>query len=73
MKVAIALPGTERDDAADGVVRRNAHRHTVARYHLYSESAHPAAQLGEHFMAGVALNTVEPAGVHGYHRALHID
>jgi hypothetical protein len=58
------LSGAERDDATHRIVGRNAHSHTVPGDHLDSEAAHPAAQLGKHFVAGIALHTVESAGVH---------
>ena len=40
---------------------------------LDAEAAHSAAELGEHFVAGVALHAVEPAAVNRHHGALHID
>jgi hypothetical protein len=67
-----SLSGAERDDAPDRVVGRDAYGHTVARDDFDSEAAHPAAQLGEYFMAGVALDSIQTAGVHGDNGPLHI-
>ena len=68
-----ALPGAKRDDAADGIVGRDADSDAVARHHLDSEPPHPAAELRQHFVAGVALHSVETARVNGHHRSLHVD
>ena len=67
------LAGTERDDAPDGIVRGNADRHTISRDNLDAEAAHPAAQLGKHFVAGVALHAVKTAAVDRDHRPLHVN
>ena len=52
------LARPEGDDAPNGIVRRNADGHAISGNHLDSEAAHPAAELGEHFVAGIALHTV---------------
>src|SRR5207342_2410503 len=63
----------EGDDAADGIVGRNAHGHAVPGNHLDPEAAHPAAQLCEYFVALVALNAIETSAVDRHDRALHIN
>ena len=40
---------------------------------LDAEAAHPAAELGEHFVAGVALHAVKPAAVDRHDGALHVN
>src|SRR5206468_6702357 len=67
------LAGPEGDDAAHGIVGRNTYGHPIAWHHLDSEAAHPAAQLGEHLMAGITLHAVQPAAVHRHDSALHVD
>jgi hypothetical protein len=67
-----ALSGPESDDAADRVVRRYADGDSVTWNHFDSEAAHPAAQLCQHFMAGIALYAVQTAGVNRHHGSLHI-
>jgi len=68
-----SLTGTERDDAANRVVRGNPNRDAVAGNHFDAKAAHTAAQLGEHFMPGVALNSIKPSAVHRHYRSLHVD
>lgn len=68
----VCLTGPERDDAADRVVWGNPHRDSVARDYLDTEAAHPAAQLGQHFVAGITLHTVEAAAMDRHHRALNV-
>jgi len=67
------LAGSEGDDAPDRIVRRHADGHAISRNHLYAEAAHSAAELGEHFVAGVTLHAVKPAAVDCDYRALHVD
>ena len=67
------LAGAERDDAPDRIVRRNAYRYAIARNDFNTEAAHSAAELGQHFMAGVTLHAVKPSAMHGYDGALHVD
>ena len=67
------LSGSERDDAADRIVRRYTDRHAITRNNLDAEAAHAAAQLGEHFVARVTLHTIQAAGVNGDYGALHVD
>jgi hypothetical protein len=69
---AEALSRPERNDSADRVIRRDADGHTVARHHLDTEAAHPAAQLRQHFVSCVALDAIQPAGMNGHDRSLHI-
>jgi hypothetical protein len=67
-----ALACAEGDYAADRIVRRNPHRHAITRYDLDAEAAHTAAQLGEHFLAGIALHTIETAAVHCHDCSLNV-
>src|SRR4051794_27757725 len=71
MCVWLACP--EGDDAPDRIVRRDADGDAIPGNHFDAEAAHPAAQLGQHFMAGVALHTVEAPAVDCHDRALHVD
>src|SRR5687768_15040472 len=64
--------GAERDDAADRVVGGDTDRHAITGDNFDSETAHAAAQLGEHFVARITLHAVQPAGVHGDDGSLHI-
>src|SRR3954470_11571784 len=67
------LARPEGDDAADRIVRRDADGDAIPGNHFDAEAAHPAAELGQHFMAGVALHTVEAPAVDCHDRALHVD
>ena len=67
------LARPEGDDAADGIVRRNADGHAIPGNHFDAEAAHSTAELGQHFVAGVALHAIETAAVDRHHRALHVD
>ena len=67
------LAGPEGDDAADRIVRRNSHGHAIPRDHLDAKPPHSAAELGQHFMASVALHAIEPAAVHRDYGTLHVD
>lgn len=67
------LTSAECDDAANGIVGRNTDRHAVAWDYLDAEAAHPAAELGQHFMPGITLNTIETSAVHRHYRSLHVD
>ena len=67
------LSGAERDDAANGIVRRNADSDAIAGDDFDTEAAHPAAQLRENLMAGVALDAIQPARMDSDDGALHID
>lgn len=55
------LSGAERDDAADGIVGRDADGDAITRHDLDPEPAHPAAQLRENLMPRVALDAVQAA------------
>ncbi len=67
------LTGPEGDDAADRIVRRYADGHAIPRNHFDAEAAHSSAELGQHFVAGVALHSVKAATVDGNHGALHVN
>jgi hypothetical protein len=67
------LASAEGDDASDGVVGRHAHGDPIARDHLNAEAAHTAAQLGQHFVAGIHLHSIQTAAMHGDHGALDIN
>ena len=67
------LACAEGDDAPDRIVRRHADGHAISRNDLDAEAAHAAAELGEHFVAGVALHAVKTATVNRHHGALHVD
>jgi hypothetical protein len=67
------LASAEGDDAPDGVVRRDTDGDSISGYNLDSEATHSAAQLGQHFVARVALHTVQAAAMDRHDRALHID
>ena len=67
------LASPEGDDASDRVVRRDTHGNPIAGDDLDAEAAHPAAQLGQYFVAGIHLHAIEAAAVHGNHSALDIN
>lgn len=67
------LAGAERDDAPDRIVRRDPDGHAVARHDLDAKAPHPAAQLGQDFMAGIDLHAIKAAAVNGDYRALDIN
>ena len=69
----IWLACTERDDAPDGIVRRDADGNAIARNDLDAEAAHAPTQLSEHLVTGVALHAVKTAAVHRDHGALHVN
>ena len=69
----IWLACTERDDAPDGIVGRDADGHAISRNDLDAEAAHAPTQLSEHFVAGVALHAVKTAAVDRHHGALHVN
>jgi hypothetical protein len=52
------LSGSERNDAANRVVRRYTDGDSIARNDFDSEAPHPAAQLRQHFMPRVTLDAV---------------
>ena len=52
------LSGSERDDAADRIVRGNADGDAVAGNDLDSETTHPAAQLRQNFVTSVTLHAI---------------
>src|SRR6185295_16898201 len=63
----------EGDDAAHRIVGRDAHGDAIPRDYFDTEAAHAAAELCEHFVAGITLDAVQPAAVHRDHGALHVD
>ncbi len=67
------LASAEGDDASDRIVGRDPNGDPIPRHHLDSETAHAAAQLGEHFMALITLHAVETATVDRDNRALHVN
>src|SRR5262245_34231992 len=67
------LAGPEGDDAADRIVRRHADGQAISGNNLDSEAAHPSAQLGKHFVAGVALHAIQPAAVDRHNGPLHVN
>lgn len=69
----VALARAERDDAAEGIVGRNSHRHAVSGDDLDSKPSHSPAQLREHFVSGIALHAIKAAGVDGRDRPLHVN
>src|SRR3954467_12703736 len=73
IQMCVWLECPEGDDAPDRIVRRDADGDAIPGNHFDTEAAHPAAQLGQHFMAGVALHTIETPAVDRHHRALHVD
>jgi hypothetical protein len=66
------LARAEGNDAPHRIVRGNPYGHPIAGHDLDSESAHPTAELREHLVAGVRLDAVQPAAVHGNHRPLNV-
>jgi hypothetical protein len=54
------LSGSERNDAADRVIRGYPHGHAVTGNDFDSETPHPAAQLRQHFMSRITLDAVQP-------------
>jgi hypothetical protein len=67
------LASAEGNDASHGIVGRDAYRDAISRDYLDPEAAHAAAQLGQDFVAGVALHAVKTAAVNRHDRALHVD
>ena len=67
------LASAEGNDASHGIVGRDAYRDAISGDYLDPEAAHAAAQLGQDFVAGVALHAVKTAAVNRHDRALHVD
>jgi hypothetical protein len=67
------LASAEGDDAANRIVGRYAYRDAISGHHLDSKAAHPAAQLGKHLVALVALHSIQPTAMDRHNRALHVD
>lgn len=66
------LSGSECDDAADGIVGRDAYSDSIPGNNLDAEAAHAPAQLRQHFVAGIALHSIKPAGVNRHDGSLHV-
>ena len=73
VQTVLWLAGAEGNDAPDRIVRRHADGHAISRDYLDAEAAHSAAELGEDFMAGIALHAVKPAAVNRHDCALHVN
>jgi hypothetical protein len=58
------LTCAEGNDAANRVVRRDAHGNPIARHDFDTEPPHAATELGKYLVAGVALHAVEPTAVY---------
>ena len=69
----VELASAEGDDAADRIVGRNTHGHSVSWHDLDAEAAHTAAQLGQHFVTRIYLHTIQTAAMNGDDGALHIN
>ena len=67
------LSRAESNDAAHWIVGRDAHRHAVTGDNLDAKAPHPAAQLCEHLVAGIALHAIQTPGVHRHYGSLHVD
>jgi hypothetical protein len=70
---SFCLARPEGDDASDGIVGGHPDGHAISRDNFDAEAAHAAAELGQHFVAGVALNSVKAPAVDGHYRTLHVD
>ena len=67
------LACAEGDDAANRIVGRDPDGHSITRNHLDPKASHTAAELGQHFVAGIALYAVKTPAVHRDYGALHIN
>jgi hypothetical protein len=67
------LTCAEGDDAANRVVGRDAHRYPIAWHDFDAEPPHAATELGQHFVAGITLHTVEAAAMHRDDGTLDVD
>jgi hypothetical protein len=67
------LASAEGDDAANGVIGRDADGHPVARDNLDAEPTHSPAQLGQNLMARIDLHPIQAAAVHGHDGPLDIN
>jgi hypothetical protein len=67
------LTCAECDDAADWIVGRNSHGYSIAWNNFDTETAHAAAQLREHLVPGIALDSIKASAVHCHDRSLHVD
>ena len=69
----MALASSEGDDAADGVVWRDAYGDPVTGNDLDAKTTHTTTQLSKYLVARVALHSIEPAAVHRHNDALYVD
>src|SRR5687768_10307701 len=67
------LASAEGDDAADGIVRRDADSDAVPGHNLDAEPSHAAAQLRENFVSLVARDAIQAPAVDSHYGALHVD
>ena len=58
------LSCAEGDDAANRVIWRDTHGDPIPRHDFDSEAPHAATELGQHFVAGIALHAVETTAVY---------
>ena len=70
---SVELAGPESDNAPDGIVRRDANRHSISGDDFDPKAAHPAAELGEHLVSGIALHSVKATAMHSDDGTLHVD
>jgi hypothetical protein len=68
----LGLPCAEGDDAAHRIVGRDTDGDSIPGNYLDTKAAHPAAQLRQHFVPGITLHSIQPAGVDRDDGALHI-
>jgi hypothetical protein len=73
IQTGVWLAGAECDDAPDRIVRRHANGYAIPWNYFDAEATHAAAQLGQHFVSGIALHAVKTSAVHGDDGALHVD
>jgi hypothetical protein len=67
------LAGAEGDDASNRIVRGDSDSDAISGNDFDAEPTHSTAELGEHFVTGIALNAVETAAVYRDHGALHVN
>ena len=67
------LASTESNDAANRIIGRDTHGHTVTRNDFDPKAAHAATQLRQHLVPGIALHPIQATGVNGHYGSLHVD
>ena len=70
---SLELASPESDNAPDRIVRRDANRHSISGDDFDPKAAHPAAELGEHLVSGIALHSVKATAMHSDDGTLHVD